>query len=174
MTEQQRYSGAIEIGKKTRRVALAYMKRVDRPVTAAELAQVINRSAPTTYTVLREIGAVADDSWPRRWALPSKAAIYFDEQIGDSDQNVLVPVITDESNWVMRWNKARERVGLGVAKLELAADSDPDDLLEQFTTAAKSLASVALALQRVKDYPDWYTMLGGEPEEVLDDGDEEG
>lgn len=154
------YEGHAVVGERTVGAVQRTLQRHNRPMTVSELSRILGKSDPTVRKALEKAGAAEDRTvWPRVWSLPDSYAP--PAQLGASTDNVLVPVILGEPAWAPRWNEAAQRVGEGIAKLQITPESDPVALMHQFIIAAQSLASVALAIQQAKDRPDWYAKLGG-------------
>lgn len=162
----------IKVGARTLRLMRKLLRSQPEGLTIAELADITRKSRNTVGEALRALKAEADTAyWPRRWHLPEEDAEVFREmQLGSSQSNVLVPLVKDE-DWVTRWNGAYKRMGEGLAKLSISTEDDPDKLLADLTAVASGVASVAHALQLVKDSPDWYARLGGKLGEEQFDAD---
>lgn len=160
-----KYEGPATVGQRTVVAVSRLLHRHKRPMPVSELMEILDKSRPTILAALKRSGAHEDASvWPRVWSMSSD----YDPtpQLGSSAENVLVPVILNEENWVSRWNGARQRMGAGISAVEIKSDADPEKLYTDLLGAAQGLASVVLALQTVKNSPDWYTRLGGKTDEV--------
>jgi len=112
---------------------------------------------------------VVPDSYPKLWkhakgaarvrSKPESAPLIEGERYARIGLNVA-------DNWPERWGEARRPFSAGIAKLDITPDADPKELAEQFARGAKSLASIAAALQDVSDKPDWFELVGGQIEQT--------
>lgn len=152
----------IKVGDRTIRLVRKMLRAQPDGLTIDDLSALSGKSRNTIREALKALKAVPNtDYWPRRWKVEGEDPEIFREvQLGDSQLNVLVPLVLDE-DWVTRWNGAHKRLAEGMSKLSIEPGADPDKLLADLAAIASGAASVAHALQLVKGSPDWFQRLGG-------------
>lgn len=152
----------VRVSPRTKRaVRTALMKAGPKGVTIPQLQELTGKSYPTIKRALDELEIGHDGGFPRTYAVTTALT---DPQIGAVDHNVLVPLI-ELDDTIPKWNDAAMRVGAQLAKLSIENDADLDVLIQQFTEAASTLASVAYSLQQNKQYANWYARLGGKEQD---------
>lgn len=135
------------------------------PSTVQSIVDQTGVSYSTVTRALKELRAVPSTGWPTKWSLPVGEAPVYEKSIAPKGIDNVVSVELEEADdWLPRWERARDQFSEGIGALWLAADANPKELREAFSKAAKTLASIAYALQNVEDKPDWFTLLGGELE----------
>lgn len=153
------YKGPQTVSKRTTGAVMRLLARAGKPMTITQLADITGKSYNTVKQALHLGGAVkVEGTYP---AVFTVAALYEAERIiGNSTDTVRVPFAElDEA--VARWNKSRSVFTKNLGAVEIAPEADPDKLYEQFTQAAQVLASLAYAIDKVRNGPDWYTELEG-------------
>jgi hypothetical protein len=128
------------------------------PLTSTELRKATGLSVNTLNVALRELGArKLTEHYPTKWIKGAGQGKLPAIGKADGDQ-VLVDLLVRD-NWPAIWENRGQTIGSTVGALQLTSASDPKELAAQFSQAAASLASLALALQNVQNDPDWYQKL---------------
>lgn len=144
------------------------LKATDYPLTVQEIAEIAELSQNSVRAALPKLNATTDGNHPARWTKYKKTKA--PSLAGRKKETVAVALDT-AGNWIARWDAARQRVGSTLATTAIRPDSDPQELLVLFTDASRVFASIAYALQQVRDKPDWYQTMGGDIETTYNDED---
>jgi hypothetical protein len=137
------------------------------PQSARQLCDSTGLSLVEVHASLSRLNAlIMVGKSPARWRLPETGHVLTLAAKG-ADNLVSIDV-RHYSDVPGQWNLSAGIVGMTLAELRIEPTDDPRQLVKDFTTAARTLMSVAYALKNVEKNPDWFTLLGGslDPDQV--------
>ena len=150
---------AVFTSKRLQASVLDTLRMIGEPTSVTEIAKVIGKSRQAVRHALQDSGAVVvDDSRPLLWTLPEN--LQGARRVPSKHTDVEYTVSTKQTDDIVAiWNAQREAVGVSMSQLEIVPSMKPGKVAEQVGSLAGSLASLAYALEQVKNLPDWYEIL---------------